>query len=33
MSTYITLLVSVVHPADEMTIIRYCIGSDTNDPF
>jgi hypothetical protein len=32
MSTYIHLLVSVVHPAYEMTINRYCIGIDTNDP-
>ena len=32
MSSYIHLLVSVVHPAYEMTINRYCIGIDTNDP-
>ena len=32
MSNYIHLLVSVVHPAYEMTINRYCVGIDTNDP-
>ena len=32
MSNYIHLLVSVVHPAYEMTINRYCIGIDTSDP-
>jgi hypothetical protein len=32
MNNYIHLLISVVHPAYEMTINRYCVGIDTNDP-
>jgi len=32
MSNYVHLLVSVIHPAYEMTINRYCIGIDINDP-
>lgn len=32
MNNYIHLLVSVAHPTYEMTINRYCVGIDTNDP-
>lgn len=32
MSTYIHLLVSVIHPVYEMTTNRYCVGIDINDP-
>jgi hypothetical protein len=32
MSTYIHLLVSVAHPAYDMTINRYCLGVDLEDP-
>jgi hypothetical protein len=32
MTQYIHLLVSVVHPAYEMAINRYCLGIDINDP-
>jgi hypothetical protein len=32
MNSYIHLLISVVHPTCEMTINRYCVGIDANDP-
>jgi hypothetical protein len=32
MNSYVHLLVSVSHPAYGMTINRYCIGVDINDP-
>jgi hypothetical protein len=32
MNNYIHLLISVVHPAYGMTINRYCLGIDINDP-
>lgn len=32
MSPYVHLLVSVAHHAPELTISRYCIGIDINDP-
>jgi hypothetical protein len=32
MNSYVNLLVSVLHPTFNMTICRYCVGIDLNDP-
>jgi hypothetical protein len=32
MTTYIHLLVALSHPTYDMTINRYCVGIDINDP-